>query len=187
MPPFSFSAFQSCGALATYLFMRIGELRALMWEDYHPEKNQIFVWHEITQGEKGNTKRSDRDVPHTKGGKESGRRRVFVPKEAAKILEKLRTINGEKKYILHASRNANFSISENRFNERLKKYCEACGVRYRPSHNFRFYGISALYEAGAVEREIQYAAGHSSVNTTRHYDRSKTSGPSLEMTEKAIG
>ena len=35
--------------------------------------------------------------------------------------------------------------------------------------------------------DIQYAAGHSSVNTTRHYDRSKTSGPSLEMVEKAIG
>lgn len=172
--------------LASYFCMRIGELRALTWEDYHPEKNQIFVWHEITQGEKGSTKRSDRDVPHTKGGKESGRRWVFVPREAAKILEKLRAINGKKKYILHASKNANFSISENHFNEHLKKYCEACGVRYRPSHNFRFYGISALYEAGAAERDIQYAAGHSSVNTTRHYDRSKTSGPSLEMIEKAM-
>ena len=102
-------------------------------------------------------------------------------------MEKLRAINGEKKYILRASRDANFSISENRFNGHLKKYCEACGVRYRPSHNFRFYGISALYQAGATERDIQYAAGHSSVNTTRHYDRSKTFGPSLEMTEKAIG
>ena len=172
--------------LATYLCMRIGELRGLIWADYHPEMNKIWVGRQITQGEKGSTKRSDR-VSYPKGGKESGRRWVKVTSEAARILEKLRVINGEKEYILHASRDAKFSISENRFNAHLKKYCEACGVRYRSSHNFRFFGISALYEAGEKERDIQYVAGHSSVVTTRHYDRSKTSGPSLEMMEKAIG
>lgn len=173
--------------LATYFCMRIGELRALTWDDYYPEKNAIFIWHEIIKVSQDGKTRCDKDVPHTKGEKEQGRRWAGVPKEAGNILKKLREINGDKKYILNASRDAKFSISENNFNEHLRKYCYACGITYRSSHKLRFYGISALYLANVEERDIQYIAGHSSITTTRGYDRSKRTGPTLEQLEMALG
>lgn len=51
----------------------------------------------------------------------------------------------------------------------------------------RFYGISALYLANVEERDIQYITGHSSITTTRGYDRSKRTGPTQEQLEMALG
>lgn len=47
--------------------------------------------------------------------------------------------------------------------------------------------ISALYEAGVTERDIQYAAGQYATSITRHYTMSKASDPSLDMIEHAAG
>ncbi len=55
--------------LAACFPMRIGELRALTWDDYDEQNSRILVWHEIIQQAKGNKKRCDVDVPHTKSGK----------------------------------------------------------------------------------------------------------------------
>lgn len=173
--------------LATYFCMRLGELRALTWDDYYPDKHQIFIWHEIVKVAKNGKNRSDEDVAHTKGGKEEGRRWVLVPQGAAETLEKLRALNGNKKYILNGSKDARYSIPENKFNEHLRTYCEACGITYRSSHKFRFYGISAMYEAGISEQSIQYSAGHSDPRTTRHYNRSKAAMPTLAQIESILG
>ncbi len=39
--------------LAACFPMRIGELRALTWDDYDEQNNRILVWHEIIQQAKG--------------------------------------------------------------------------------------------------------------------------------------
>lgn len=151
--------------------MRIGELRALTWEDYDEKSRTMRIWHEIVKDADGTKNRVDRDVPHTKNKQESGERIVPVSEEAAKILSILREINGGKKYILNGTRDARFSISENAFNEHLRKYCENAGIKYFSSHKARFYGITELYEAGVPEHIIQYIAGHASVQMTQHYNR----------------
>lgn len=151
--------------------MRIGELRALTWEDYDEKARTMRIWHEIVKESDGTKNRVDKDVPHTKNKLESGERIVPVSEEAAKILAMLRKINGDKKYILNGTRNAKFSISENAFNEHLRKYCENAGIKYFSSHKARFFGITELYEAGVPEHIIQYIAGHASVQMTQHYNR----------------
>jgi len=157
--------------LAFCFCMRIGELRALTWEDYDEENGLIHIWHEIVQVKEGKTMRTDVDVPHTKSHLESGERFVPVSDEARQVLAELRKINGEKKYILNGCRNAAFSISENKFNDHLKEYCEACGIEYFSSHKIRFYGITMLYENKVPEHIIQYIAGHANVSMTQHYNR----------------
>lgn len=157
--------------LAFCFCMRIGELRALTWEDYDEKAGLMHIWHEIVQEKSGNVERSDMDVPHTKNRLESGERYVPVSDEAKIVLAELRKINGDKKYILNGCRGAAFSISENKFNDHLKQYCEECGIEYFSSHKIRFYGITMLYEKKVPEHIIQYIAGHSNVAMTQHYNR----------------
>lgn len=173
--------------LAACFCMRIGELRALTWEDYYPEKKKIYVHHSIAKISMNGKARSDVDVPHTKSNKEEGRRWVPVSSEAERILSELRKINGNKKYILQGSSNAKFSISENRFNEHLRQYCKLAGIPYHSSHKFRFYGITALYDAGVDERTIQYIAGHTSADMTRKYRRSEVKDISEDTIELIFG
>ena len=73
-------------------------------------------------------------------------------------------------YIL-ANREGNNPIMTNRFNENLKKACEAVGIPYFSSHKIRFGVVTAMYDAGIAENIIQSWAGHSCITTTRHYDR----------------
>ncbi len=151
--------------------MRIGELRALTWEDYDEKAHLMHVWREVIKEARDGKNRCDVLVNHTKNNRSDGERWITVSKEAAKVLEELRKINGKKKYILHGERNAEFSIPANRFNEHLRGYCKEAGVRYLSSHKIRFYGITSLYDAGVEERVIQKIAGHCSPEMTRHYNR----------------
>ena len=159
--------------LAFCFCLRIGELRALTWDDYYEERRLIRIWHQIVREPKNGKERCDEDVPYTKSALASGERFVQVSDEAAGILSELRKLNGEKKYILNGSRNAQFSIACDHFNQFLKKICEEAGVRYLSSHKIRFYGITELYDAGVEERTIQYIAGHKDPKMTRRYDRSQ--------------
>ncbi|MBP5309197.1 MAG: site-specific integrase [Lachnospiraceae bacterium] len=90
---------------------------------------------------------------------------------AAEVIEKLRVINGDKKYILNSAGELPIEISH--FNNHLKNYCESCGIDYRSSHKFRFYGVSEAYSQGIEEGKIVSYANHSSVDMTRHYNRSR--------------
>ncbi len=158
--------------LHTYLATRIGETRALTWDDY--SSGDLKVWHEIKQIRQNGKNRSDYDAPYTKSGKSDGRRILELPTEVQEIIEDLRKINGNQKYILNGCRNAKFSIPNNKFNECLKKYCEACGVIYHSSHKFRFYGITRMYEENIDEKIIQKTAGHASIDMTRQYNKSRS-------------
>ncbi len=159
--------------LHTYLVTRVGETRALTWDDYDPETGVMQIRHEIIQKEINGKNRSDYDAPYTKGHRPEGRRKVALPEEAMEVVEELRKINGSKKYLLHASRKAKFSIQTNKINAKIKEYCEACGITYHSSHKFRFYGITRMYETGVDEDVIQYTAGHCNPDMTRHYDKSR--------------
>ena len=89
--------------LAFCFNMRIGELRALTWDDYNEEEGAIKVWHQIVY-DKVDGKRTSIDRPSTKGKKKSGIRMLPVSDKAKKILDELRKINGRKKYIYKVSK-----------------------------------------------------------------------------------
>jgi integrase len=174
--------------LAFCLCVRIGELRALTWDDYDEESQMIHVWREIVREAKNGKKRVDTLVDHTKSYLSEGERYVPVSKEAREVLDELRKINGDKVFIIHGSQGAKFAISGDHFNAHLRTYCEAIGIRYLSSHKIRFYGVTALYKAGIVETDIQRIAGQKNVLTTRHYNRSeKKISVDAEKWEKVFG
>lgn len=157
--------------LAACFALRVGELRALMWEDYDEFARILLIHHEIVKERKDGKNSCDVDKPFIKGGKESGCRKVKVSDEAAKVLEELRAINGGKKYILNGEGSAQFAISTNKINEHLRRYCEGAGVPYYSSHKFRFYGATQMYLKNVPINTIRYYLGHSTIQMTMHYLR----------------
>ncbi|MCH5338503.1 MAG: site-specific integrase [Acetatifactor sp.] len=173
--------------LAACFPLRVGELRALMWEDFLENEMKLRIHHEIVKIRKGNKKSCDADVPFPKGGQDSGCRKIPVLDEAEQILKELRAINGGKKYILNGEGNAAFSISTNKINEHLRKYCEGAGVPYYSSHQFRFYGATRLFAENVSLNTIRNYLGHSTLQMTLHYLRPDIEDVDEETLKKVFG
>ncbi|MCR4697058.1 MAG: site-specific integrase [Lachnospiraceae bacterium] len=157
--------------LAFCLPTRIGELTAIAWEDVNFETKQIIISHSMV------TVRTDKvncklvRVDYLKAHSKAGKRVLDLSDYAIEVLKELKLITGDKFYVLNSA--GENPITENNFNQHLKKYCEACGVTYLSSHKIRFYHCSRMYELGVDEKAIQSAMGHSDIGMTRHYDRRK--------------
>lgn len=152
---------------------RIGELRALKWEDYLPETKYgavIKLRHQIVDKAGDNQKRVPTDVTYMKGHSKKGKRDCIIPLSTVEVLEELRKINGQSEYIC-AGIGGDLPISTNTFNRYLKRYCNEAGIRYLSSHKIRFYTVSKMYDEEINENDIMYLAGHSNLSTTRHYNR----------------
>ena len=78
-----------------------------------------------------------------KGGTSRGYRKEYLTDEAIKILEKARKLNPTGEYLFEPEGKL---MSTDRFNRRLKKYCEECGIKYHSSHKIRFYCASTAYD-----------------------------------------
>lgn len=150
--------------------MRIGELRALTWDDVDLDSRTVRIHHQVVMQEV-NGKRTTIDLPYTKGGRESGIRELHLSDEAVEILLELEKINGHKHYILQS--NGQLPITTKHFNNHLRAFCEECGVTYHSSHKVRYLGITKMFEAGIDEVTIQKSAGHSTIDMTRHYNRDR--------------
>lgn len=88
----------------------------------------------------------------------------------ARLVKDLLEEYGDSIWLL-PSKSGNGPIYTNRFNTNLKKVCEMAGVKYFSSHGIRFHNISAMYDAGISEKEIQRLSGHTTANMTRHYNK----------------
>lgn len=148
---------------------RIGELRAITWEDVDFENRILHLRHSIVDKQEGNVNRKATDVDYMKAHSAKGKRDIKLSSYAIDVLLKLQEINGDKKYVLNSK--GDMPITTNNFDEHLRKYCNACGIKYRSSHKIRFYNCSKMYEMNVDEKSIQEMMGHSSVQMTRHYDR----------------
>lgn len=159
--------------LAFTLCIRIGELRALTWNDIDTAPSgKPFVWirHQIVDKNDGSVHRKATDVDHMKSRSKAGKREFPLSAYAVQVLEELHKLNPDGKYIC-SNKGGKNPIYTNKFNEHLKKYCEAAGVPYRSSHKIRFYAVSQMYDMGMAEKDIMALAGHSNVSTTHHYNR----------------
>ena len=113
--------------------------------------------------------RADTDVNYLKKRSSSGKRDLPVSNYAADVIERLRKINGEKKYIINSS--GDLPVPTNLFNENLKKYCKKAGVREFSSHKARFFVATSLFEVGLSDFQISRYLGHSDTATSHIYDR----------------
>lgn len=150
------------------LDVRIGELKALQWSDYNEKKGQIYIHKQIVDRKEADGKWCQFELDYTKSG-EDGDRWLPVSQTAKSILSQLKLLCGTSDYIL--TNKAGTTVKTNKFNAYLKKYCEACGIRYLSSHKIRFYAVTEQAKAGIDLATIQRNSGHKCKSTTLHYIR----------------
>ena len=165
---------------------RISELRAVTWDDIDFENRIVHLRHSIVDKKADGVNRKATDVNYMKAHSQKGKRDIRLSSYAMDILEELKEINGERKYVLQ-SNGGEMPITKNGFNEHLRKYCIECGITYRSSHKIRFYNCSKMYEMGVDEKTIQEMMGHTTIQMTRHYDRRQAQEISAEYADEIFG
>ncbi len=156
--------------LAFCLDIRIGELRALQKGDINLAERTIYIGHQMVDKQTETANRHPVRVDIMKGGKEAGKRTEPLSERAVNVIKWLNDNNRHSIWLL-PNKTGSEPIYTNRFNENLKKICKKAGVKYSSSHGIRFHNISAMYDAGVSEKEIQRLSGHTTAAMTRHYNK----------------
>lgn len=171
-------------SLCACLGKRIGEVKALTWNDIDIKNKKLYIHHQITLQYKEDGKgKSFEDTSHLKCYQKP--QEINLSNYAIYIIEELKKMNCNKYYVLQSK--GNKPITTCNFNKKLKEYCEAIGIKYYSSHKFRFYTASEMYEQGIDEIQIMNFLNHSNVMMTRKYDRRKKDCITVENTEKVLG
>lgn len=102
---------------------------------------------------------------YMKGYTSKGYRKEHLNNQAITILKKAKELNPNGKYVFEP--NGKIMLTDT-FNEKLKKYCNECGIQYHSSHKIRFYCASTAYDGNNIAT-ISKLMGHSQVATTIHY------------------
>ena len=155
-----------------YLFIRIGEMKAIRWDDINWEQKTIYLHTQALIDSELNddmtfSKRKVVISDQMKGGTSKGYRKEHLTEQAIAILKKAKKLNPHGEYVFEPDGKL---MTTDRFNRRLKKYCNECGIEYRSSHKIRFYCASTAYD-GKNLATISKLMGHSQVATTLHYLR----------------
>ncbi len=153
------------------LNIRIGELRALYKEDVDLEDRNIYIGHQMVDVKNDKVNRHSERTDIMKGKKDAGKRVHPLSECAVKVIKELFDMYPDSDWLLPSKGN-NTPIRLHRFNDTLKRVCEKAGEKYFSSHGIRFHNISAMYDAGIEEKEIQRLSGHTTATMTRHYNKS---------------
>ena len=159
--------------LALYSTFRVGELRALRFEDLNG--NILSIRHQLVEESSfsvdTNYMKVSKEPRHIneklpKGNAHFSVRDIYLVPEALEIIKKAHEINpdGEYLFMCHGR-----TINNDTFNERLRKYCDDAGVPYLSSHKLRFTVASTLKAAGVDTAYLQKTLGHSNRAMTEHY------------------
>jgi len=147
-----------------YTGLRLGELRALTWNDY----KDTFINVEKTMNTRiiKHTGKPIVTVPKTR----KSVRTVTIPRQASSSLIehynqcKLKSGFKSSWYIFGDS----YPIAENTIRNRLRYYAKKSNLEYLHPHGFRHSFITALYQLGVDEMITSKAVGHESIATTRN-------------------
>ena len=158
--------------LSFYLFIRVGETKAIRWEDIDYNNRLVYLKRQATCERTLNddltfSSRKVKVVNQMKGNTSHGFRKQFLTDEALKILHKAKELNPNGIYVFEPNGEI---MTTDSFNRRLKKYCKEAGVPYHSSHKIRFYNASTAFDGNNLTT-LSYLMGHSETATTLHYLR----------------
>ena len=158
--------------LAFRLIIRIGELKALKWEDVDIDNKTIYLRHQTVERQVMNDDltfqpRTMETINRMKGKKRNGKRIQGLTNEAIEILARIKQLNPNGEYILM---NNERQLSTCTFNRHLKAFCENAGVEYHSSQKIRFTSASMLYN-GTNLALLSQLLGHTTTTMTLHYFR----------------
>ncbi len=159
--------------LAFYSILRIGEIKALCWDN--DDLNRIYIDRQLVEERTMNsdlTFNASHPVERTpKGNPYFSIRSETINEEGVKVLQQMKCLNPHGKYLfMYEGR----TLITETFNRRLKKYCKAIGIEYRSSHKIRFTSASMCHQSGMEDTHIQVLLGHSTLRMTQHYLRPVT-------------
>ena len=158
--------------LSFYLFIRVGETKAIQWQDIDYKNRSVYLHRQVTCARILNddltlSKRQVTVAKQMKGNTSKGFRKQYLTDEALSILKKAKEINPNGIYIFEPNGSL---MTTDSFNRRLKKYCKEAGVPYHSSHKIRFYNASTAFDGNNLTT-LSYLMGHSETATTLHYLR----------------
>ena len=159
--------------LSFYLFVRIGETKAIRVEDINLDEKTLYLRSQALTERTLNDDLtfSSRQVTisnQMKGNTSRGFRKQYLTDEAIDIINRALALNPNGTFLFEPNGKV---MTTDRFNRRLKKYCEECGVPYHSSHKIRFYNASSAYMNGTSLSVLSKLMGHTKVATTMHYLR----------------
>ena len=172
-----------------YLFIRIGELKSIKIEDINLEEKNIYLHTQALTERVLNDDLtfSSREVTisnQMKGYTSHGYRYQYLTDEAVEIVKKALALNPNGTYLFEPQGKL---MTTDRFNRRLKKYCEECGVKYHSSHKIRFFNASTSFLHGTDISIISKCMGHSQIATTMHYLRDVSSDSNTHIAFAHLG
>lgn len=154
--------------LAFHGVFRIGELKALTWDEKNGNRVDIcrqLVEERMLQDDMTFSS-PQRHYKNPKGNPNYSIRSEYVSDKAVEILKKMKSLNPDKEPLfLYQGR----TLTTESFNRRLEKYCKILGIPYLSSHKIRFTTASMLYDSGVKAIDIQPLLGHSNLAMTQHY------------------
>ena len=159
-------------SLSFYLFIRVGETKAIRWEDIDYENRTVYLHGQVLTERELNddltfSARQVHLADHIKGNTSKGFRKEYLTDEALKILQKAKELNPDGEFVFMPD---NRVMTTDSFNRRLKKYCKESGISYHSSHKIRFYTASTAYNGNNLAT-VSKLMGHSQLSTTLHYLR----------------
>ena len=174
--------------LSFYLFIRIGETKGIQIKDIDLEKGTIYLHDQVLTERYLNddmtfSKRTVEVSDSMKGNTSHGYRTQYLTDQAIEIIQKAIKLNPNGRFLFEPNGKP---MTTDRFNRRLKKYCEECGIPYHSSHKIRFYNASTAFN-GENLTTISRLMGHSQVQTTLHYLRSVRSEENDRQAFKNLG
>lgn len=148
---------------------RVGEIKALTWDDYDRVKRTIFIHKQMVKRRQDDGKNKQVVLKHTKAKDAKGNRTLPLSDNAIWALERLRELNLNDELI--CVNHLGHPLNTNHYNEHIQKYCQAIGIEPHTSHDTRRFVISASLEAGIPDNIVQRNSGHLNLSTTMSYKR----------------
>lgn len=159
--------------LSFYLFIRVGETKAIKISDIDFEERSIYLHSQILLDREVNddltfSSRKVTESSQMKGNTSSGFRKQYLTDEALEIVKKALSLNPNGSFLFEPNGKV---MNTDRFNAKLRKYCSECGIPYHSSHKIRFYNASTAFSKGTNIQTISKLMGHTQTATTMHYLR----------------
>lgn len=151
---------------------RIGELKALKWAHYYPDKfdhPMILISNQVVYDLDVNGKHAVKELDHTKAKDKKGERLNLVSPRAKRVLDEIQEAGVKSDYILCTE--VGTPIHTDKFNRILKKTCQELGIDYHSSHRLRNYSITEQSKQTDDLLQIAQNSGQLNLETTLGYVR----------------